>query len=378
MPALAYYISAHGYGHGVRATDIINAFADSCPDAPIIIVSDLPRAFLLNRLSHVRVTCRPGSFDLGMVQVDSIRVDVDATLARISALCERWDTLVAQEVSFLEENRVGLVVVDIPAIPLAAAARVGLPRLAVGNFGWDWIYAAYRDRNASWDPVVAAFERGYADADLLLRLPFHEEMKAFPRIEDIPLVGVPGRERRAEMAEFAGGDPGNTWVLLSFTTLAWDGDALAAVEKIEGYEFFTVLPLAWHVRNIHAVDRERFPFRDILASVDAVISKPGYGIVADCIANKKPLLFAERSDFREYAILEDAIRRYLRCAHIPAAMLYHGDLLPGLERLRAARAPEFSLPRGGEVIAARRIIELGPWKPGTDQVPSHPIPPRVS
>jgi hypothetical protein len=313
-----------------------------------------------------------------MVQVDSIRVDVDATLTRISALCERWDTLVAQEVSFLEENRVGLVVVDIPAIPLAAAARVGLPRLAVGNFGWDWIYAAYRDRNASWDPVVAAFERGYADADLLLRLPFHEEMKAFPRIENIPLVGVPGRERRAEMAELTGIDPGKTWVLLSFTTLAWDGDALAAVEKIAGYEFFTVLPLAWHVRNLHAVDRERLPFRDILASVDAVISKPGYGIVADCIANKKPLLFAERSDFREYAILEDAIRRYLRCAHIPAAMLYRGDLLPGLEGLRAAGAPEFSLPRGGEVIAARRIIELGPWKPGTDRVPSHPIPPRVS
>ncbi len=370
MRALAYYISAHGYGHGVRSADIIRAFASCCPGAPIVIVSDLSEAFLLNRLPGVPVTCRPGSFDLGMVQVDSIRVDVDATLTRISALCQRWDTLVAAEAAFLKENRIGLVVADIPAIPLAAAARVGLPRLAVGNFGWDWIYAEYRDRNASWDSVIAAFERGYSNADLLLRLPFHEEMKAFPRIEDLPLVGVPGRERRDEMASLTGSDPRKKWVLLSFTTLAWDGKALATVERLSGYEFFTVLPLAWSARNFHAVDRERLPFRDILASVDAVISKPGYGILADCIVNNKPLLFAERSDFREYVILENAIRRYLRHAHIPAAMLYRGELLSGLEALQDAPEPALSIAAGGEVAAARRIVELGRWEPGTDRASS--------
>jgi len=179
------------------------------------------------------------------------------------------------------------------------------------------------------------------------------------------------------MATLTGSDPEKTWALLSFTTLAWDDEALAAVEKIPGYEFFTVLPLAWSVRNIHAVDRERLPFRDILASVDAVISKPGYGILADCIVNRKPLLFAERSDFREYAILEDAIRRYLRNAHIPAVMLYRGDLLPGLEKLREASEPGFSMPRGGEMIAARRIVSLGPWKPDADKSSSHRILPGV-
>jgi hypothetical protein len=371
MPALAYYISAHGYGHGVRSADIIRAFADRCPDVPIVVVSDLPQAFLLNRLAGARVIYRPGSFDLGMVQVDSIQVDVDATLARVSALCGRWDALVGEEARFLEANQVGLVVADIPAIPLAAAASAGLPRLAVGNFGWDWIYEAYRARNPSWAPVIAAFERGYSCADLLLRLPFHEEMTAFPKIQDIPLVGGPGRERREEMAALTGSDSQKTWVLLSFTTLAWDNEALAAVEKTAGCEFFTVLPLAWDVRNIHAVDRERMPFRDILASVDAVISKPGYGILADCIVNRKPLIFAERSDFSEYAILEDGIRRYLRNVHIPAAMLYSGNLLSGLDRLREAPEPRFSMPCGGEVVAARRIAELGPWERDTDEVPAH-------
>ncbi len=367
MHALAYYISAHGYGHGVRSADIIRAFAERCPGVPIVIVSELPRAFLLNRLPGVRVTFRTGSFDLGMVQVDSIRVDVDATLPRVSALCERWDTLVAEEAAFLRENEIGIVVADIPAIPLAAAARSGLPRLAVGNFGWDWIYAEYRDRNASWEAVITAFERGYSNADLLLRLPFHEEMRAFPRIEDVPLVGMPGRARRDEMALLTGGDPGKTWVLLSFATLAWDDKALTSVEKLTGYEFFTVLPLTWNARNIHAIDREQIPFRDILASVDAVISKPGYGILADCIMNRKPLLFAERTGFREYPILEKAIRLYLKNAHIATAALYRGDLARGLESLQEAPGPTFSIATGGEVAAARRIAELGRWELRADR-----------
>jgi hypothetical protein len=370
MPALAYYISAHGYGHGVRSADIIRAFARACPAVPVIIVSDLTPDFLRNRLPGIDLVCRPGSFEPGMVQVDSIRVDVDATRPRIASLCENWDKLVSQEASFLEGNRVGVVVADIPAIPLAAAARVGLPRLAVGNFGWDWIYAEFKGADPSWDRIVAAFEGGYSEADLLLRLPFHEEMKSFPRIEDIPLVGGPGKARRAELAALTGSDPRKRWVLLSFTTLGWDQDAIAAVEKIAGYEFFTVLPLAWNARNIHAVDREQLPFRDILSSVDAVVSKPGYGIVSDCIVNSKPLLYAERSNFREYAILEDAIRKHLRCSHLPSSMLYKGELLPGLERLLAAPKPDSPMPLGGEIVAARRIMEFGPWNRDRNHTPS--------
>ena len=126
QPALACYISAHGYGHGVRATDIIRAFHRIAPSVPIIIVSDLPRPFLESRLSGVPAAIRPGSFDLGMVQLDSIRVDVDATLAKAIELHANWETLVATECAFLRANRAGLVLADIPGIPLEAAARAGI------------------------------------------------------------------------------------------------------------------------------------------------------------------------------------------------------------------------------------------------------------
>ena len=84
-------------------------------------------------------------------------------------------------------------------------------------------------------------------------------------------------------------------------------------------------------------------FADILASMDAVISKPGFGILSDCIANRKPLIYADRSDFREYPILVDAIRKYIKHVHIPAAELYRGNLEESLACIWESPEPEGEL-----------------------------------
>jgi len=294
-----------------------------------------------------------------MIQIDSIRVDVGLTLASVERLYSRRNDLVAQESAFLKENGIGLVVVDIPSIPLESAAARRVPRLAVGNFAWDWIYAAYEDRDARWGPIVGAIREEYLKTDLLLRLPFSEEMSTFPLIEDIPVVASPGRVRRSEMAAITGCDLSKKWILLSFTSLAWSERALDEVDRIREYEFFTVLPLAWEGRrNFHAIDRRQVPFSDVVASVDAVISKPGFGILSDCVVNRKPLIYADRTDFLEYVVLENAIRKYLKHVHIPADRLYRGELSESIERIWDRPAPEEELPIGGARIAARRIMDF--------------------
>ena len=253
---------------------------------------------------------------------------------------------------------IGVVVADIPAIPIEAAAGLGIPSLAVGNFSWDWIYEGLCARDPRWGEVVEAFREGYARTGLLLRLPFSPAMESFPRREDIPLVAAAGRSRRKEIARITGCDPGRKWVLLSFTTLEWGAEALARVGEIEDCAFFTVLPLRWESPNLHALERERVPFSDVVASVDAVVSKPGFGILSDCVVNRKPLVYAERSDFREYPVLEEAVGRYLRNVHIPAAELYRGNLRPFLDRLERRPEPAERLTGGGADIAAARIAQL--------------------
>ncbi len=356
--SVAYYISAHGYGHGVRSCQIIRAINEIYPQLTVHIISTLPGSFLSNQIGNARNSVRPESFDVGMVQLDSIRVDVDATLGEVKKLYTQRKAILKREVDYLKQNDIEVVVVDIPAIPIESASVMGIPSLAVGNFGWDWIYSEFLGQDSRWNPIVDILKQQYAQTDLLLRLPFCEKMEAFPHVEDIPLVASPGRSRRLEIADFTGGDPGKKWILLSFTALDWNDETLKSVEQLADYEFFTVLPLEWHRNNIHPVNREQVPFSDVIASVDAVVSKPGFGILSDCIVNQKPLIYAERSNFLEFPILEAAIQKYLKHLHIPAADLYRGDLKGSLDNIWDSPGPKEHLPQGGDRIAAQRIAQL--------------------
>lgn len=357
-PAIAYYISAHGYGHGVRSCDILRALAAARPDARFVAVTDLPEGFLVNRLPGVPVSFRAGAFDVGMVQLDSIRVDVEETYRRVESLYAQREALVEREARFMEEEGIDLVIADIPAMPLEAARRAGIPAVAVGNFSWNWIYEEFAERDERWLALADRIAAGYGCSDLLLRLPFCEEMAAFPRKEDIPLVASPGAARREELARLTGASPGKTWALLSFTSLDWDERALARVEELKEYEFFTVHPLEWNRGNIHAVRRERVLFSDVLASVDVVVSKPGFGLLSECVVNRKPLVYADRTDFREYAVLVREMPRYLKCRHVPTERLYAGDLGDALARIARDPEPAETLEAGGAAVAASRIVRF--------------------
>jgi hypothetical protein len=352
---IAYYISAHGYGHGVRSADILNALLADEPSVRVTVVTDLPARFLENRLAGAggdwRI--RAGAFDVGMVQRDSIRVDVAATLEKALDLLARRERLVAAETSWLREADVDLVVADIPSIPLEAASVAGIPGVAVGNFSWDWIYAPFAETDVRWKPIIEMFAEGYRRAETLLKLPFSPAMDVFRRRVELPLLAKPGTPRRQEMAQRTGADEQKIWVLLSFTTLDWDEAALATVAGLDDYEFFTVKPLAWSGWcNIHAVDRAEVRFSDVLASCEVVVSKPGFGILSDCVANAKPLVYAEREDFIEYPLLERELKRYLKHVHIPAVDLYAGRLGAALSAVKTAPEPPESMPGGGAEQAA--------------------------
>ena len=355
---LAYYISSHGYGHGARSTDVINALKRCEPDLPLVVISRLPRSFLENRIDSLDgITIREAGFDVGMVQLDSIRVDVAATYDAVSKLYGDREALIQGEGEFIRDQGIRTVVADIPAIPLEAAHSNKIPCLALGNFAWDWIYSPFIQEDERWQALVDQFREAYGRVDLLLRMPFAEPMSAFPRIEDIPLAAKAGATRRDELSRMTGAQLGKKWVLLSFTSLDWSPAAIAEIESLKEYEFFTVKPLHWNAQNIHAVDRELVPFADVMASCDVVVSKPGFGVLSECIVNGKPFIYAERENFVEYPILVESTKRFLKNQHIPAKDLYAGRLVTALDSIWTQPDPPETLKAGGDVIAAERILE---------------------
>jgi hypothetical protein len=356
MKKIAYYITAHGYGHGARSCDIINALRTAAPDQPIIVISDLPETFMQSRLCN-GIELRRGAFDVGLIQKDSIQVDLDASLKAIETLYAREPELIRQEVDFMRSENIGVVVADIPAIPLAAAQRAGLPNIATSNFGWDWIYEEFGRQDPRWRPYIEKFRTIYAQTDLLLRQPFAEQMETFPNKIDLPLLAEPGQSRKEQIADMTGADPGKRWVLLSFTSLDLEQPALDQLSRLSGYEWFSVEPLEWTNSSVHCITRADVCFADTLASVDLVVTKPGFGIVSECIANNKPMIYSDRIHFREYDVLVKAIERYCRYAFIPNSELYTGQLERALLEIETAPDPHERIPDGGAALAAREILE---------------------
>ena len=356
MSVITYYITAHGYGHGTRSCDILNALHQAAPDVRLIAKTDLPADFTRSRLAPA-IEVRPEAFDVGLIQKDAIHVDLPASLEALQHLVARQDALIAQEEAFLSESGTQVVVSDLPAIPLAAAQRMGIENLAVGNFGWDWIYQEFAEQDPRWRPIIADLQNVYAKTDLLLRLPFAEPMAAFPRQIDLPLLAKPGTARRGQIARATGADPNKPWVLISFYSLELDPGALQHLDELDEVECFTVEPLSWPQSRVHTISRDQFAFADTLASCDIVVSKPGFGIISECVANQKPLIYTDRAHFKEYPVLVECIKKYCRHAFIPNQTLYAGKLKRALDEARVAGEPTQQIAAGGAERAAELILE---------------------
>ena len=359
---IAYYITAHGYGHGTRSCDVLRALNQLAPDQPVIVTTDLPRDFLNSRLAGCdNLTFRSGAFDVGLVQKDSIQIDLFQTLEKLETLYARDEVLIADERRFFKAEEVALVVADIPAIPLVAAQRARIPNIAIGNFSWDWIYEAYAKTDFHWEFFVEKFRAVYEQTDLLLRLPFAPAMDVFPNKKDIPLLASPGTPQREKIVDISLSDISKPWVLLSFTSLELDFQALENIRALsDQYEFFCVQPMEFPDSCIHSIDRHQVCFADVVVSCDIIISKPGFGLVSECIVNNKPLIYSDRGDFAEYPYLVEGIEKYLRNVHLPSEQLYSGNFFQTLEKIKTAPEPEQTLESGGAKLIAEELLGVNP------------------
>ena len=82
------------------------------------------------------------------------------------------------------------------------------------------------------------------------------------------------------------------------------------------------------------------------------MTKPGYGIISECIANNTPIVYTSRGRFREYDVLVREMPRYLRSAYIAQPDLRAGRWLAALDAaISAPEPPEHPATDGDAVIA---------------------------
>jgi L-arabinokinase len=85
---------------------------------------------------------------------------------------------------------------------------------------------------------------------------------------------------------------------------------------------------------------------------DVVVTKPGYGIISESLANGAAVVFTSRGRFAEYPVIVDAMPRFLRCSYVDHEDLFAGRWLRALEAaVTAPEPPEHPATNGADVIA---------------------------
>jgi hypothetical protein len=345
---IVFYISGHGFGHASRSIELLNTIAARRTDARIIVRTSAP-AWLFRATAPAHIELEPVETDVGVVQIDSLNVDEGETARRAAAFYSGFDRRVDEEAAFLDAARATVVVGDIPPLAFAASARARVPSVAVGNFTWDWIYSGYEAfSHGVGGGVIDTMRAAYSTAGRALRLPLHGGFDAMAAVTtDIPFIARRSRLAPAETRARLGIAADRPFVLASFSAADLDlpYGAIAAAEHL----------------TILAPEREppaSLTYPDLVAAADVVVSKPGYGIVSECVAHGTALLYTSRGRFIEYDVFVAEMPRVLRCRYLARQDLLSGHW-GGAVRALLAQTPPQERPRvDGARIAADAILDV--------------------
>jgi len=341
-------ISSHGFGHLAISAPILNALAELAPDLRLTVRSLLPPAKLRERIAPPFELIEAAS-DFGYVMHDALRIDREASAAAYRAAHADWPQRVAAEADFLRALAPDAVLSNVAYLPLAGAKLAGIPALAICPLNWAELFAHFFGREPWAPPIHAQILAAYRDADAFLRLTPGMAMADLPHLETVAPIAARGTRHdlglgaeRKVLIALGGFDhrlPVDNWPRLPATR--W------------------LVPADWQCRHPDAIDFERYGlnFTDLLASVDAVLTKPGYGTFTEATCNGTPVLYQRRADWPEQDCLIDWLQTHGRCWEVSADKLQTGDLGTELDAVLDLPAPPCPRPDGART-AAQRILAL--------------------
>ncbi|MDX2098860.1 MAG: glycosyl transferase [Leptolyngbyaceae cyanobacterium bins.59] len=352
-PVLYVAITNHGFGHATRTASLVAEIQRLNPDILIVMVTTAPR-WLLESYIPGHFIHRPRGLDVGVVQGDSFQMDLPTTLEKLQQIQSQQEAIVAAEVSFIEQNQVGLILADIPPLAALIAKEARIPCWMVSNFGWDFIYQAFGPEFAE---VTAWIQNCFSQCDRLWRLPFHEAMPAFPNITDVGLTGgTPNADLEEVRQKLGLNAPPDRTVLLTFGGLGLERIPYENVQKFPDWQFLTFDRHVPELPNLLQVSGQAYRPVDLMPLCGQVVCKPGFSTFAEAVRVGVPIVTLTRTDFAESKLLLEGIQDYAHHRILNNPDFFHGDWSFLREFPLPPRRTDGVKTDGNEVIA-RAIVD---------------------
>ncbi len=300
-PHLLLAISGHGYGHLAQCAPVINTLVRQLPGLRLTLMSALPEQLLRQRIK-ADFTCIDAETDPVLCMRSAWEVDMPASLAVFREFYRRRTDLLDETRTQLRMLKPDLVLANIPWLLLTAAAQEGIPAIALSSLNWAVIFNGYFAGEPGAADIHEQILAGYRAAEAFLAPEPALPMPELPNYRVLGPIARLGTARPARLREQLD-LPADTQLVLVGLGGINTGLPLANWPQPEGVAW--LFPQALDLPRTDMIDCRGLdmPMIDLLASVDAVLTKPGYGTYTEAVCNGVPLLTLERPDWPETAYL---------------------------------------------------------------------------
>lgn len=335
-PAIACFVSPHGFGHAARTSAVLTALRARIPDLHSHIYTTAPQWFFQETLS-TNFTYHHQIVDVGLVQRNPLEEDLPATLEKLHPLYPLPPQTVSALVDEIGGLQVSCILSDIAPLGLIVARALGIPGILLENFTWDWIYEGYLPQVPQFDTYIQILRQLFGQAQYHLQA----EPLCLPNPRatlHLPPISRPARTPRAQLRAQLGLRDHLPVALISLGGVQGGVDFLPRLAEHPECQF--VIPggaesyrrknnlwlLAHHSEWYHP---------DLLHASDLVIGKLGYSTIAEVYAAGVPFGFVSRPNFRESAPLRQFVLQNVPSLELPSESFAHGEWIQLLPQLLA-------------------------------------------
>ena len=333
MPLIWAAISAHGFGHAAQVVPVLNALGRLVPNLRAILRTTVPASFFSNRLM-IPWELNAVHQDVGCIQDGPLTVDVEATWCEHERFHTTWTDRIQREVAAMRAACPNVVLADTPYLAIEAGKAAAIPTVGLANFTWDLILSEYVALPPIDGPALLnSIRQSYAHADRALCMIPAPKIDVFQRIDTIGPITEPASSARDQLGSVLGLAPRERTVLVGFGGIPLTSLPIADLEQLTGYRFLfdgPILPGSTKFISIHSLP---FSFKTLMASVDVIMTKPGYGTIVEAVALHQPVVYVRRYNFADEPPLVDYLHRYGRGVELSIDDFVEGRWEPALRKV---------------------------------------------
>lgn len=339
MPLIWAAVSAHGFGHAAQVVPVLNALGRLVPDLRIILRTTVPASFFNDRLV-IPWELSAVQQDVGCIQDGPLTIDVEETWREHERFHATWTGRIQHEVTAMKAARPDVVLADTPYLALAAGKAAAIPTVALVSITWDLVLSEYVAPPPIYrSALLHVIRQSYAQADVALRMIPAPKIDIFQRIIDIGPIAEPSASARDQLATVLALVPGERTVLVGFGGIPLTSLPFADLEQLTGYRFLFDGPIPPGSTKFVSIHSLPFSFKTLMASVDVIMTKPGYGTIVEAVALQQPIVYVRRYSFADELPLVDYLHRYGRGVELPIDDFMQGRWEPALRKAATLPMP---------------------------------------